>query len=200
MLVVILCWDFPSKAFPTATCPITAGFPIVVNSTPYVQSISAMLTKMKTNPGYRFRSAPKSNRPRQTTHPKIQRKFIHRFLRNHAERKPTNLNKNNQQLEWFNCLLPLQPAIEYVAACSVSGAGGIFVRGSFARGILSPGVFWPGALLAGGLLARGIFVRGCFCPGFLLPGGTFVRGAYARSLQVQCVYAPSRLSVPSIVA
>ena len=26
-----------------------------------------------------------------------------------------------------------------------------------------------------------------------------VRGAYARSPQVQCVYAPSRLSVPSIV-
>ena len=27
-----------------------------------------------------------------------------------------------------------------------------------------------------------------------------VRGAYARSPQVQCIYAPSRLSVPSIVA
>jgi len=27
-----------------------------------------------------------------------------------------------------------------------------------------------------------------------------VRGAYARSPQIQCVYAPSRLSVPSIVA
>jgi len=27
-----------------------------------------------------------------------------------------------------------------------------------------------------------------------------VRGAYDRSPQVQCVYAPSRLSVPSIVA
>jgi len=27
-----------------------------------------------------------------------------------------------------------------------------------------------------------------------------VRGAYARSPKVQCVYAPSRLSVPSIVA
>ena len=32
------------------------------------------------------------------------------------------------------------------------------------------------------------------------PGGTFVRGAYARSPQFQCVYAPSRLSVLSIVA
>ena len=41
---------------------------------------------------------------------------------------------------------------------------------------------------------------GHFFPGGLLPGGTFVRGAYARSPQVQCVYAPSRLSVPSIVA
>jgi len=27
-----------------------------------------------------------------------------------------------------------------------------------------------------------------------------VRGAYARSPQVQCLYAPSRLSVPSVVA
>ena len=33
-----------------------------------------------------------------------------------------------------------------------------------------------------------------------LSGVSFVRGAYARSPQVQCVYAPSRLSVPSIVA
>ena len=54
--------------------------------------------------------------------------------------------------------LPATAAIEYVAACWVSGTGGIFVR------------------------------------------GTFVWGAYARSPQVQCVYAPSRLSVPSIVA
>ena len=72
--------------------------------------------------------------------------------------------------------LPATAAIEYVAACWVSGAGGIFVRR----------VFCPGALLAGVLLAVGIFVRGCFCPGVfcpggLLPGGTFVRGAYARS-------------------
>ena len=46
------------------------------------------------------------------------------------------------------------------------------------------GHFFPAGLLAGGLLA----------------GGIFVRGAYARSPQVQCVYAASRLSVPSIVA
>ena len=46
-----------------------------------------------------------------------------------------------------------------------------------------------------------IFVRGAFVRGGLLPGGgAFVRGAYARSPQVQCVYEPSRLSVPSIVA
>ena len=42
---------------------------------------------------------------------------------------------------------------------------------------------------------------GHFFPGGLLAGwGAFVRGAYARSPQVQCVYEPSRLSVPSIVA
>ena len=41
---------------------------------------------------------------------------------------------------------------------------------------------------------------GCPGPGEFLSGGAFVRGAYARSPQVQCVYVPSRLSVPSIVA
>jgi len=41
---------------------------------------------------------------------------------------------------------------------------------------------------------------GHFFPGGLLAGGIFVRGADARSPQVQCVYAPFRLSVPSIVA
>ena len=71
--------------------------------------------------------------------------------------------------------LPATAAIEYVAA-----PGGLYPRGSFARGH-----FWPGD----------------FCPwGFLSGGGAFVRGAYARSPQFQCVYAPSRLSVPSIVA
>ena len=60
--------------------------------------------------------------------------------------------------------LPATAAIEYVAACWVSGAGG-FLSGS----------------------------------AFVL-GGSFVRGAYARSPQVQCLYAPSRLSVPSVVA
>jgi len=59
--------------------------------------------------------------------------------------------------------LPATAAIEYVAACWVSGAGEIFVRGFF-------------------------------CPGDFCPG------AYARSPQVQCVYEPSGLSVPSNVA
>ena len=71
--------------------------------------------------------------------------------------------------------LPASAAIEYVAACWVSGAGGF---------------------LAGGFLSGGAFVRGCFCPGGLLSGVTFVRGAYARSPEVQCVHAPCRLSVP----
>jgi len=60
----------------------------------------------------------------------------------------------------------------------------LFLRGSFGRGD-----FWPGGFLSGGAFVRGSFAR-----------KTFVWGAYARSLQVQCIYAPSRLSVPSIVA
>ena len=31
------------------------------------------------------------------------------------------------------------------------------------------------------------------------PRGSFGRGAYARSPQFQCVYEPSRLSVPSMI-
>jgi len=81
--------------------------------------------------------------------------------------------------------LPANAAIEYVAACWVSGAGGIFVRGDF----------FPGGLLPGGT-----FGRGDFWPGGFLSGGALVRGAYARSHQVQCVYEPCRLSVPSIIA
>ena len=64
-----------------------------------------------------------------------------------------------------------------------------FLQGVFCRGHFFPGVFWPGDFLSGGALS-----------GDLLPGGSFARGAYARSPHVQCVYAPSRLSVPSIVA
>jgi len=43
--------------------------------------------------------------------------------------------------------LPATTAIEYVAACWVSGAGGIFVRGAFVRG-----VFCPAGFLSGGLM------------------------------------------------
>jgi len=71
--------------------------------------------------------------------------------------------------------LPATAAIEYVAACWV-----IFVRGCF-----SPG----------GSYARGDFIPGVFCPEALLSGGLILVPP-----QVQCVYAPSRLSVPSIVA
>ena len=73
--------------------------------------------------------------------------------------------------------------------------------GTFSPGVFCPGHFWPGGLLAGG-----IFVRESFCPGGgLLSGGSFARGDfYSGGLcpfhQVQCVYEPSRLSVPSIVA
>ena len=42
--------------------------------------------------------------------------------------------------------LPATVAIEYVAACRLSGAGGIIVRGAFVRG-----VFCQGGLLSGGL-------------------------------------------------
>ena len=43
--------------------------------------------------------------------------------------------------------LPATAAIEYVAACWVSGAGVIFVRGCFC-----PGGLLPGGLLSGGLM------------------------------------------------
>jgi len=48
---------------------------------------------------------------------------------------------------------PATAAIEYVAACWVSGAGGIFVR----------------VLLSGGSFVRGVFCPGDFCPGGLCP-------------------------------
>ena len=88
-----------------------------------------------------------------------------------------NDDNNNNRTRMVQ--LPATAAIKYVAACWVSGAGGIFPRVSFGRGD-----FWPGGFLSG----------------VLLSGRSFVRGAYARSPQVQCVYEPSRLSVPSIVA
>jgi len=72
--------------------------------------------------------------------------------------------------------LPATAAIEYVAACWVPGAGGIFVGGMRTKTITKTKT-----------RTKTKTVRG---------GG----GAYARSPQVQWLYAPSRLSVPSIVA
>ena len=66
------------------------------------------------------------------------------------------------------------PAIEYVAACWVYGAGGNFC----------PGGLLPGETCTGVLLSGGSFARGDLCP---FP---------PSSMRI----APSRLSVPSIVA
>jgi len=66
--------------------------------------------------------------------------------------------------------LPATAAIEYVATCWVPGAGGIFVGGTRTR-----------------------------TKTITRTKTKTVRGAYARSPQVQCVYAPSRLSVPSMI-
>ena len=83
--------------------------------------------------------------------------------------------------------LPATAAIEYVAACL---PGGTF----------SPGVFCPGALLAGGTFGRGDFCPGVLLSGGLLPGGLLSGGLMPVPPLVQCIYAPSRLSVPSVVA
>ena len=49
--------------------------------------------------------------------------------------------------------LPATAAIEYVAACWVSGGGGGAIdRGTLAGRTFSPGVFCPGGLLSGGLM------------------------------------------------
>ena len=55
--------------------------------------------------------------------------------------------------------LPATAAIEYVAACWVSGAGGFLSGGAFVGGFFCPGV----------LLSGGFFARGDFCPGGLCP-------------------------------
>ena len=73
-------------------------------------------------------------------------------------------------------------------------------------GFLSGGSFSWGEFFPGGLLPGGTFGRGDFCPGVLLSGGSFARGDFCLGglcpspPQVQCVYGPSRLSVPGIVA
>ena len=83
--------------------------------------------------------------------------------------------------------LPATAAIEYVAAyvaaCWVPGAGGIFVGGTRTRTRTKTKTKTITKTIT---KTRTITKT--------------VRGAYARSPQFQCVYAPSRLSVPSIVA
>ena len=70
--------------------------------------------------------------------------------------------------------LPATAAIDYVAACWVSGAGEIFVRGCFCPGVFCPGgTFSPGVFCPGVLLAGETFGRGDFFPGVLLSGGSF---------------------------
>ena len=81
--------------------------------------------------------------------------------------------------------LPATAAIEYVAACWVPGAGGIFVGGMKTRTKTKTKTRTK--------------IRTITRTKTRTKTKT-VRGAYARSPQVQCVYAPSRLSVPSIVA
>ena len=92
--------------------------------------------------------------------------------------------------------LPATAAIEYVAAFGrrdfwpgVLLSGGSFARGTFPQGSFARGHFWPGGFLSGCAFVRGSFAWGDFCPRGLCPFP-----------QVQCVYALSRLSVPSIVA
>jgi len=86
--------------------------------------------------------------------------------------------------------LPATAAIEYVAACWMSRAGGIYFLsggafvwgGILPGGTFSPEVFCPGALLAGGEFWPGGFLSGgdafVFCPGDLLPGGFLSGGAF----------------------
>ena len=104
------------------------------------------------------------------------------FSRNHKNdrtnernNKPTNLRDHKIPLDGGTNVtrmvqLPDTAAIEYVAACWVPGAGGIFVGGTRTRTRTKTKTKTKTA-----------------------------RGAYARSPQVQCVYEPSRLSVPSMI-
>jgi len=59
--------------------------------------------------------------------------------------------------------LPATAAIEYVAACWVSEAGGLLSGGAFVQGVFCPGDFFPGGLLSGGAFARGDFCPGGLC-------------------------------------
>ena len=76
-------------------------------------------------------------------------------------RSPGNIRVQHTQNHIITRMvqLPATAAIEYVAACWVSGAGRIFVRGCFC----------PGGLMPGGTFPRGSFARGDFCLGGLCP-------------------------------
>ena len=95
--------------------------------------------------------------------------------------------------------LPATPAIEYVAACWVSGAAvarSRLVRGAFVRGFFCPGDFFPGgllprALLAGGTFGRGIFVRGVYNPDRNISGALDLQPAQWKDLTVFGVRASS---------
>jgi len=68
--------------------------------------------------------------------------------------------------------LPATAAIEYVAACWVSGGGGgggAIDRGTLVGIISGAGDFWPGDFCLGVLLSGGSFARGDFGPGGLCP-------------------------------
>ena len=87
--------------------------------------------------------------------------------------------------------LPATDAIEYVAAGHFF-PGGLLAGGTFGLGDFCPGAtfvrgyFFPGGLLSGGLL-----------PGGLLSGGLM---PVPPNFNAYMYYAPSRLSVTSVVA
>jgi len=61
--------------------------------------------------------------------------------------------------------LPATAAIEYVAACWVSGAGGDFCPGGLLPGgTFGLGDFWPGGFLSGSAYVRGGLLSGGLMP------------------------------------
>jgi len=81
-----------------------------------------------------------------------------------------------------------------------TGPGVFLSGGAFVRGVYCPGDFFPGGLLPGGTFGQGDFWPGGFLSGKSFARGDFCPGGLCPFPQVQCVYALSRLSVPSIVA
>jgi len=77
-------------------------------------------------------------------------------------------------------------------------SGGCFARRDFFPGGLLPGSTF-GRTFGRGIFVRGAVVRGVFCPG-ALARVDFCPEVLCPFPQVQCVYEPSRLFVPSIVA